>query len=399
MIGVRTWATRWRGPPCASELFVIAPSVLLAGSVASGSVGVAVTQSMGAAAAASTTAAFSEAVVKSAADRTTRSQDPTQEERKPSRTTLGGGGGGGTLKGQDIEIIAGEEEIDFTPPLTPRSHQCGSNVLLTTHALSSSGTDSPSLYNSLSSTFNFVSSYADLSNLVSVNKASSYGSPDASVQSLVARLTEGSGVLSGQVVAYGWDQAVKISGMTRAAPARLLPTLWHATEECARDAKFTGEDVIDCLHCWSILQQSWTRQFCFSSSTMSTLTQTIFPCVIKRMSWERLEMLVNAVRSIAQYRQDPALSVLGSSCGCSPRDLMQPIFALVVVEVLWRCMQNEEDCRSRNEKISGLIDVVLSTSKVWRWKVLLHRDDGPWVSVKVATRTALEHLQLIKNSN
>ena len=345
---------------------------------------------MGAAAAASTTAAFSEAVGKNGAERLSQ-VDPSQEERTPSRTT-----GGGALKRQDILIIAGEEEIDFTPPLTPRS-QYGNNVLLTTHALSSSGTDSPSLCNSLSSTFNFVSSYADLGSLGSLNKASSYGNPDASVQSLVARLTEGSGVLSGQVVAYGWDQAVKISGMTRAAPARLLPTLWHATEECARDAKYTGEDIIDCLHCWSILQQSWARQFCFSSSTMLTLTQTIFPCVIKRMSWERLEMLVDAVRCIAQYRQDPALTVLGSSCGCSPRDLMQPIFALVVVEVLWRCIQNE-DCRSRNEKI-GLIDVVLSTSKVWRWKVLLHRDDGPWVSVKVATRTALEHLQLIKNSS
>lgn len=369
---------------------------LLAGSVASGSVGAGVANSMSAAAAASTTAVFSETIA-----------NHTATLPQPQNPTHGVGG-----KQHNARIVPSnihiKEEIeyelepgyDITPPLTPRADLRPNDAMLTSAAfntLSSSGTDSPSLHNSLSSiTFNFVSSYTDLSSLGSLNKAYNlYGSPDTTVEALIARLKNGDGVLSGQVVAYGWDQAVKISGMTRAAPARLLPALWHATEACALHAKYTGEDVIDCLRCWYILQQTWARQFCFSGSTMSTLTDAIFPCVIKRMSVERLEMLVEALRNIAQHRQDPALTVLGSSYGCSARDLMQPIYALVVVEVLWRCMQ--DDGRNRNEMVK-LVDNILSTSAVWRWKVLLHRDRGPWISVKVATLEALERLRLMRSS-
>jgi hypothetical protein len=85
---------------------------------------------------------------------------------------------------------------------------------------------------------------------------------------------------------------------------------------------------------------------------MRVLIDITFPCAIKRMSNEKLEQLIKVVGEIAEHIEDPQFtgrthsSNMQLSRSLKVRVMMQRIFAPVVVEVLWRCL---EECFPNEE--------------------------------------------------
>lgn len=188
--------------------------------------------------------------------------------------------------------------------------------------------------------------------------------------------------LTGQVVAWAWEWAARLSESRRAPPVSLLAHLWPATEECA--AKCTPEDIVDMAEAWAVLTHRWSRHFRFPPKAMTTLTLCTFPAAVKRMSEARLMRLATLCRDIANFRVDPVLSLLGRK-GPSARDLMQPMFALVAAEVAWRL------CEPKRGVSPETVAVVLTASAAWRWTPVPHCDSmTPGLSsMKEATLEAL----------
>jgi hypothetical protein len=200
----------------------------------------------------------------------------------------------------------------------------------------------------------------------------------ADVHVVVQRLHEEP--LTGQVVAWGWDTAARLSATRRTPPVALLAALWPATSTVA--CRCTAQDLVDIVESWLILTQRWPRHFRFAPEPLDVLIETAIPAAVKRMNEERLIRFVNACRDIALHRPDPS-DVFGQR-GRSARDLLQPVFSLLAAETAWRVA---DDCNSVSY---ATLRLVLSASAAWRWTPIVHRDSPELAAVKAATRASLD---------
>lgn len=211
--------------------------------------------------------------------------------------------------------------------------------------------------------------------------------PDApviDVRAVVGRLQ--ATPLTGQVVAWAWDQAAALSAYRRAPPVQLLAALWPATESCA--GRCTAQDVLEMFDAWLVLLQRWPRHFSLRPAALELLTSVTVPAAVKRMPDSRLMQLTATCAGIAQLRVDPALSLgatprAGSPPAASARDMMQPIFALVAAEVAWRTVDPVRYVSP------AALRALLSASSAWRWTAVPGRDSAALVAIKESTRAAL----------
>lgn len=191
--------------------------------------------------------------------------------------------------------------------------------------------------------------------------------------------------LTGQVVAWAWERAAQLSQTKRAPPVSLLAALWPATESCA--SRCTAQDVVDIVDAWVVLLQRWPRHFVMAPDTLRILSSFTIPAAVKRMSESRLLQLSRACCAIAQYRAEPSLTELrsgGQRSTANARDLMQPIFALVVAETAWRASD------SVRYVSPTLLEVLLTSSRSWRWTPVPYHDSAALLSIKGSTAAALE---------
>ena len=195
--------------------------------------------------------------------------------------------------------------------------------------------------------------------------------------------------LTGQVVAWAWEQASKLSQTKRAPPVSLLAALWPATESCA--SRCTAQDVVDIVDTWVVLIQRWPKHFMLAPDTLRVLSSLTIPAAVKRMSESRLLQLARACCSIANHRVDPSLTELRSGRECtttaSARDLVQPIFALVVADTAWRA---SDPVRYVSP---DLLRTLITSSRSWRWTPVPYHDTASRAAIKASTAAALDILR------
>ncbi len=208
--------------------------------------------------------------------------------------------------------------------------------------------------------------------------------PVVDVRAVVRRLH--AKPLTGQVISWAWANSAALSMSKRAPPVSLLAALWPATESCA--ARCTAQDIVEIVDAWLVLLQRWPRHFKLPVETLSVMTSVTFPATIKRMSDDRLQQLARTCSEIAQHRTDPSLINVGAAKQQSARDLMQPVFALLVAEAAWRVV---DPMRSIQFEVLKLLIV---SSVAWRWSPT-PIDCGLLLAMKESTRGAL---QIIKDA-
>ena len=226
---------------------------------------------------------------------------------------------------------------------------------------------------------------------VGANSFSSVGSADFSpidpdfpaldVRSLIRRLQVAP--LTGQVVAWAWDRAAQLSLTKRAPPVSLLAALWPATDSCA--GRCTAQDVVEIVDSWLVLLQRWPRHFLLAPEIVAILTTVTIPAAIKRMSDSRLGQLAQACCGIARHRTDPSLSLhlRRRQPVASARDLMQPIFALIIAETAWRV---SDPIRYVSPELMKLL---MTCGSAWRWTPVVGHDPSSLVAIKESTRAAM----------
>lgn len=205
--------------------------------------------------------------------------------------------------------------------------------------------------------------------------------PKIDAEQIVERLQERD--LTGQVVSWAWENAAMLSLTRKSPPVSLLAKLWPSTHEVV--GRCTAQDVLEIMESWMQLLQSWPRHFRLTASPVITdFTNIAVPAAIKRMNEERLAQLATLCRDIALHKTDPTISGASSSGkAASPRDLMQPIYALTVAEVAIR-LNNPVRYVS-----PATISIVLNASAAWRWNRLKYVDTEALGALKDATSEAL----------
>lgn len=88
------------------------------------------------------------------------------------------------------------------------------------------------------------------------------------------------GPLTGQVVAWGWDQAARLCLVQRTMPNRLFSCLWAATDACVH--RMTAQDIVEILASWLTIMQQCPRHFRLAVSTMDALATYTLPAAGKQ---------------------------------------------------------------------------------------------------------------------
>lgn len=202
--------------------------------------------------------------------------------------------------------------------------------------------------------------------------------PAVDVELVVHRVR--AGVLTGQVVAWAWAQAARLSSTRRAMPAELLTTLWPAALACVD--RFTAQDLLEVMQSWRQLATNCPRHFAPSPRALTALAERAFPAAVKRMGEADLRTLGTLCADLALLRTDPlscsAPPGAGGGGGAparqSVRDLLRPAFSLVAAEVAWRL---ESPLRYVSR---GTVEALLGASSAWRWHPM-RRGDSPHLAV------------------
>jgi len=108
--------------------------------------------------------------------------------------------------------------------------------------------------------------------------------------------------------------------------------MWRDIEDAVE--WLTPPDVLDIMEAWALLQERWPRQFWLSGRVVDRLATITLPPSVKTMTDGELARLAKACSRLATYIRDPLIRPLVG--GDSSRDLVQPVFSLVVAEVAWR---------------------------------------------------------------
>ncbi|KAL6768233.1 hypothetical protein ACKKBF_B38325 [Auxenochlorella protothecoides x Auxenochlorella symbiontica] len=201
--------------------------------------------------------------------------------------------------------------------------------------------------------------------------------PHVDVDFVVRRLSCGSLPLTGQVVAYGWEQAAMLASTCKAMPNQLFTALWPATAACLDT--FSSQSILDMLTAWSLLQQRCPRHFRLSSRVVESMVQRALPPIVKRLRDSELADMAELAQELASQGLDPGVVWFGPSS----RDLLCPVFSLVAVEAAWRDLTPgywlHRDARAR----------VLAASRAWSWRAVPHRDSGALTQLKGSVECAL----------
>lgn len=171
--------------------------------------------------------------------------------------------------------------------------------------------------------------------------------------------------------------------------------------------------MLEILESWLAITRQCSRHFRLATGTVHTMATLTLPAAIKRMGERQLARVACIARDLALHRNEadlsaslgppaaaatssprrassrpgaPPLAAVGLRC-LSPRDLLQPVFALVAAEAAWRA-SNEV----RYVSLST-VGEILEAGRAWRWRALPHRDSQALASLKEATAAALALLQ------
>ena len=339
IVGVfSVWLQRlWIQFSSSSREMMIAHALFLAGVV----VGAGVTQSAAAAAAASSAGA----AIYAKLDTPTGSNN-----NKSTNIGINSTVGGDTSPVGVSSLRRNALSAASTPPATPLAVSDAGDHIPPTLATTAHG---------LLSSFNSSSNRSD--------KSLDFSDPKyIDVRTIVQRLQ--AKPLTGQVCAWAWDHASQLAQTKKAPPVSLLAALWPATESCVARCSLTAQDVVEIVDAWFMLLQRWPRHFVFAPQTLRLFSSITMPAAVKRMSDARIAQLARACCGIAQYRVDHSsmhLTLSTRDTSLSARDLMQPIFALLVAETAWRSVDPGRGVCAEQLRL------VLETSSAWRWTVVV----------------------------
>lgn len=191
--------------------------------------------------------------------------------------------------------------------------------------------------------------------------------------------------LTGQVVAWAWNLAAEMAqNSRRAPPVALLAALWPATASVVDLC--CPQDLIEIVQSWLVLLQKWPKHFVISSQIVRELIDRAFPSNLKRMSEERIKLLAKAITDIAILILDPMDTSVVRATNANARELVQPIFALILSEMTWRSLDPTVDISASS------LTLCINSSNAWSWKIAA-KDDTATAIMKNSCQACLEVLR------